>query len=292
MHIFATGATGFVGTAVVQELIAAAHKVTGLARSDAGASALKAMGAEVRRGAMEDLDILKSCAAASDGVMHLAFNHDFSKFAENCEADRRAITALASALEASDRPLLVTSGLALLATGRTATEDDNPSPAFPRGSEAAANAAAERGVRASAVRLPPSTHGAGDHGFVPHLINLARDKGVSAYIGDGQNRWAATHRADAAKVYRLAIESGVTGGPYHAVDEGSIPFKEIAETIGNGLNVPVVSVSPQGAEKHFGWFTRFAGMDVPTSSERTRSRLGWKPTEAGLIADMKQHYFG
>jgi nucleoside-diphosphate-sugar epimerase len=288
MRVFVTGATGFVGTAVVHELLGAGHSVLGLARSNEGAKALISAGAEPHRGDMQDLDSLRSGAAEADGVIHLAFNHDFSKFAENCEMDRRAIEAIGSVLEGSERPLLVTSGLALVAPGRLATEADSPAPGFPRMSEAAAEALAARGVRATSVRLSPSTHGAGDHGFVPILINLAREKGVSAYIGDGSNRWPGVHRFDAAKLYRLALESGAKGGPYHAVADEGVPFKEIARIIGWWLSVPVVSKSQEEAADHFGWFARFAGMDIPASSERTRKLLNWQPTHPDLLTDIDQ----
>lgn len=293
MRVFVTGATGFVGSAVVHELVSAGHRVLGLARSAAGASALAASGAEVLPGSLEDLDSLRHGATAADAVVHTAFNHDFSKFAQNCELDRQAIEALGGALAGSGRPLVVTSGFAHISPGRLSTEDDLPLPpadgrAIPRVSEATAMRLAEQGVHAMVMRLPPSVHGLGDHGFVPMLAQMAREKGVSVYGGEGAHRWPAVHRFDAARAYRLAVEKGRAGARYHAVAEEGVPFREIAQVIARRLKLPLESRTREEAAAHFGWFASFAAMDVPASSARTREELGWHFTEAGLIADVDQ----
>ena len=289
MRVFVTGASGFVGSAVVKELLEHGHTVVGLARSDAAAANVAAVGAQVLRGSLEDHDSLRRGVAEADGVIHLGFLHDFAHFAASCVLDQRAIEVMGAALEGSQRPLLVTSGVALVAPGRLATEADGfkpVAPAFPRASEAATAALVERGVRASVVRLAPSVHGMGDHGFVPMLADVARGKGVSAYIGAGANRWPAVHRFDAACLYRLALELGAGGARYHAVAEEGVAFREIAGAIGTGLGLPVASVAQDDAAAHFAWFAMFAGADIPASGDETRRVLGWEPRERGLIADI------
>jgi nucleoside-diphosphate-sugar epimerase len=292
MRVFVTGATGFIGSAVIRELIDAGHQVLGLARSDAGAAALTAAGAETHRGTLEDLDSLRSGAAAADGVIHTAFIHDFSDYAAAAETDRRAIEAIGETLAGTDRPLVVASGMAALTPGRLATEEDAVNPNFPRVSEQTALPLATRGVRVSVLRLPPSVHGEGDHGFVAQLISTARAKGISAYPGDGSNRWPAAHRLDAAQLFRLAMENAPTGARLHAVGDEGIPVRDIAEVIGRHLGLPVNSVAVEQAFDHFGFIGGIFAMDMGASSALTQSQLDWHPSQPGLIADLEEgHYF-
>ena len=292
MRVFVTGATGFVGSAVVQELISAGHQVLGLARSEENARLLIAAGAEAHRGDLEDLESLKGGAAASDGVIHTGFVHDFTRFKEVCDIDRRAIAALGAELAGSDRPLIITSGIGILnIPGRLATEDDLPSVSSPNprvASELEADAVGALGVRVAVVRLPPSVHGENDHGFVPILIAMAREKGVSVYRESGANRWPAVHRSDAAKLYRLALENASEGVVrYHAVADEGVRFQAIAESIGKGLGVPAISKSQEQAAEHFSWFAHFAAMDCAASGQQTREKLGWDPIRPGLIEDLE-----
>ncbi len=291
MRVFVTGATGFIGSQIVPELLKAGHRVLGLTRSDAGARSLAAAGAEAHRGDVEDLESLRSGAAKSDGVIHTAFNHDFSKFVQNCENDRLAIEAMGEALAGSNRPLLITSGTGMgsVAQGQLATEDFfNPNAPNPRkASEIAGIAVAERGVNVSVVRLP-QVHDPLKQGLITYLVQIAREKGVSAYLGDGLNRWPAAHVLDVARLYRLALEKAVPGSRYHAVAEEGISVREMAAVIGRRLKVPAVSIAPDQAAAHFGWLGMFADHDMPASSALTRERLGWHPTGPGLIADLEQ----
>lgn len=290
MRVFVTGATGFVGSAVVQELLHAGHEVTGLARSEEAAQALLHAGAKVHHGSLDDPASLRLGAAASDGVIHTGFNHDFSRFKESCENDRTIIQVLGEALRGSDRPLIITSAIGVLPpSGRLAVENDRPGASVnPRAAtEAAADAVAATGIRAAVLRLPPSVHGAGDHGFVPILINIAREKGLAAYKGQGLNSWSSVHRLDAARLYRLALESNfIAGARFHAIAEEGIAFHVIAETISKRLGVPVVSKSPEEAAAYFTWFTYFSALDCPASGRETQQQLNWEPIQPGLIADL------
>ncbi len=288
MRIVVTGATGFVGSAIVPELIGAGHQVLGLARSDAAAASLTAAGADVQRGSLDDLDSLRLGARITGAVIHAGFIHDFANYEAAAETDSRAIETMGSVLAGSDRPFIVTSGTALTAPGRVATEEDAANSTFPRKSEEAAASVAARGARVSVLRLPPSVHGIGDHGFVPLLIRIAREKGVSAYVGEGLNRWPAVHRLDAARLYRLALEKSPIAARYHAVADEGVPFREIAQVIGRCLNIPIVSKSPEEAAGHFGWFAHFVGLDCPASSAWTQGQLAWQPTQPSLIPDIDQ----
>ena len=289
MRVFVTGASGFVGSAIVKDLLQAGHRVLGLARSDRAAQALMQAGADVHRGDIDNPESLRQGAAQCDAVIHTAFNHDFSKFKENCEADRRVILALGSALTGTDKPLVITSGIGLLRMARPVVESDVPPPSdqIPRAaSEEAANAVAAQGIHVYIVRLPPTVHGEGDHGFIPVIIGMAREKQQSVYIQDGSNRWPAVHHLDAAILYRLIIEQRPEQRVFHAVAESGLEFRIIAESIGKGLNVPAISKSPEEAQNHFTWFTHFASMNCQASSEQTRTTLGWKPTGITLMDDL------
>jgi nucleoside-diphosphate-sugar epimerase len=289
MRVFVTGASGFVGSAIVQQLLQAGHQVLGLARTDNAAQALIKAGAEAHRGNLDDLESIKKGTAGCDAVIHTAFNHDFTQFKANCEHDREVIRALGAALAGSNRPLVITSGVGLLNYGRLVTEDDKPagSDVIPRAaSEEAANAVAAQGVNTYIVRLPPTVHDQGDHGFIPMVIGMAKEKGESVYIGEGQNRWPAVHRLDAALVYRLIVEKQPQQKVYHAVGEESISFRQIATAIGQGLKVPTVSKDGPEAEAHFTWFKHFASLDCPASSEQTRKALSWEPRQPGLLDDL------
>jgi nucleoside-diphosphate-sugar epimerase len=286
MRVFVTGASGFIGSAIVQELLGAGHQVLGLARSEASAQAIAAAGAQVHRGSLDDLASLRSGAAAADGVMHLAFIHDFSAYEKAGATDQAAINTLGEELAGSDRPLLVTAGLAGFALGRPATEEDTPS-FMVRPSESTALALAAQGVHASVVRLAASVHDRGDYGFVPTLINIARQTGVAAYVGEGLNRWPAVHRLDAARLYRLALEQGATGARYHGVADEGIALRDIAAIIGERLNLPVVSKTPEEAADHFGWMARFVALDMPASSTLTQQQLNWHPSHPSLLADLE-----
>ncbi|MGK6318480.1 SDR family oxidoreductase [Sphingomonas sp. DT-204] len=291
MRVFLTGATGFIGSRIVPELLAAGHQVLGLTRSDAGSRPLAAAGAEAHRGMLEDLDSLRAGAAQADAVIHTAFDHDFSNFAANCEKDRRVIEALGSELRSSDRPLLITSGTGMgdAGTGKPATEDvfnlDHPNPRS--ASELAGYAMLQAGVNVSVVRLP-QVHDTVRQGLITPFVAISREKGVAAYVGDGLNRWPAAHVLDVAKLYVLALDKGEAGARYHAVAEEGIAARTIAETVGAGLDVPVASLSREEAQAHFGWLAMFVGLDLPASSAWTRERLGWQPTGPGLIADLER----
>ncbi|WP_431015369.1 SDR family oxidoreductase [Bradyrhizobium pachyrhizi] len=288
MRVFITGATGFVGIPTVKELIAAGHKVLGMARSEEGEKSLAAIGADVHRGSLEDLESLRAGAAAADAVIHLGFVHDWSNFAQSCEIDRRAIEVLGSVLAGSNRLLMVTSGTAGLAgPGQLATEDNDVSPDFPSPRVSEQTALSLKGVRASVVRLP-QVHNTVRQGLLTYAVAMAREKGVSAYVGEGRNRWAAAHISDVARLYRLALEKNEAGAKYHAVAEEGVPILDIAEAIGRGLKVPVKSISVEEAPAHFGWLATFASHDLVTSSEKTRKTLGWNPAGPGLIADLER----
>jgi len=306
MRIFVTGASGWIGSAVVPELIGAGHEVVGLARSDASAAALTAAGAEVQRGTLDDLDSLRSAASASDGVIHLAFKHELAfsgDFQGAADADRRAVEVFGEVLAGSDRPFVLASGLLGVSPGRVATEQDGHGPnaavaAFGGGPQVRWETAeftlslASSGVRSSIMRLSPTNHGDGDNGFMATLVGIAREKGVSGYVGDGANRWPAVHRLDSARLFRLAVEQAPAGSTLHAAADEGVPIRDVAEVIGRHLSLPVVSIAPEDAGEHFSWLGGFVGLDAPASSALTRELLGWQPTQVGLIEDLDQgHYF-
>lgn len=302
MRVFVTGATGFIGSALIPQLLAAGHQVVGLARSEASAQALRAAGAEAVVGSLEDLDILKKAAQDSDGVIHLAFRHDIAfsgGFEEAAQSDLKAVQALGEGLAGTGRPLVIASGLQSLKPGEMATEHDfpalegNPMVTARARTARAALDLAEQGVRSSVLRMAPTNHGEGDHGFVAQLVALARQKGVSAYIGDGQQRWSATHRLDTAELFRLALEKAPAGSVLHGAAEGEVKVRDIAEAIGRQLNVPTVSLTPEQGAEHFGWLMVLLATDSPISSTVTRELVGWNPSQPGLIADIEQgHYSG
>ncbi len=296
MRVFVTGASGFIGSAVVPELISAGHHVLGLARSAASAQNLVAAGAEVHRGSLADPASLHAGAAVADGVIHLAYIHDFSDLPAAQRADQAAVEALGSALAGTDRPLVVTSGTLVMPAGRVATEQDTPDPTSPAAHriapEQTALGMASTGVRSSVVRLAPTVHGIGDGGFVASLVAIARSTGVSAYIGTGDNRWPAVHRLDAARLFRLALETAPAGSALHGAAESGVAIRDVAEVIGRHLDLPVVSVTHEDAAAQFGWLAGFLGADVPASSAHTRAVTGWQPTHPGLVADLDHgHYF-
>jgi nucleoside-diphosphate-sugar epimerase len=293
MRVFVTGASGWVGSALVPQLIEAGHEVLGLARSDESAAALRDAGADVHRGSLDEPTSLRAGAAEADGVVHLAFIHDFSRFEASVRADLAAIETMGEVLEGSNRPLVIASGVLALTDKDVATEEDPPHPEFPRSRAAAVTLElADRGVRSSVVRLPPTVHGQGDTGFVPTLIEIARQRGVSGYVGDGANRWPAVHRLDAAQVFLLALENAPAGSVWHAVAEEGVATRSIAEVIGRHLEIPLVSVPPDTAAEHFDWLGLFFAADVAASSSQTRERLGWQPTHPALLEDLDAgHYF-
>ncbi len=306
MRVFVTGGSGWIGSAVIPELIVAGHQVIGLARSDGSAAALTTAGAQVHRGTLDDLDVLRSAAAASDAVIHLAFKHEIAfsgDFLGAAEADRGAVETFGEALCGSDRPLVIASGLLGLRPGHLAAEQDghgpdpeaagsSAGPSIRRATAELALSLGSRGVRSSIVRLAPTVHGDGDNGFMAALVGMARDTGVSGYVGDGSNRWPAVHRADAARLFRLALEKAPAGSTLHAVADEGVPIRRVAEVIGRHLDVPVTAVSPEDAGEHFSWLAHFIATDSPASSALTQELLGWHPTGPGLIEDLDQgHYF-